>query len=78
MEVVNDYVFQTSAGSGLLFLDEQLSKMWAELSGGECSFSTKQRILHLLVWVSKALLMQGHPSGMDTATKVPLASIQWS
>ena len=52
-------------------MEEELSEMWAELGGGESS-STRLRILNLWVWVSKALLMRGHPSGLDTATKVQL------
>lgn len=56
------------------FLDEQLSEMWTELSGAESSSSTRLlRVLNLWVWMSKALLMRGHPSGMDTTTKVQLA-----
>ena len=57
-------------GNALLFLDKQLLEMWSELNGTESSPSTRLRVLNLWVWVSKALLMRGHPSGMDTATKV--------
>ena len=52
------------------FLDEQLPEMWSELDSGELSPSTRLRVLNLWVWMSKALLMRGHLSGMDTAFKV--------
>ena len=57
-------------GNALSFLDKQLLEMWSELNGTESSPSTRLRVLNLWVWVSKALLMRGHPSGMDAATKV--------
>ena len=60
----------TFAGGALSFLDEQLSEMWSVLNGVESSPSTKLRVLNLWVWMSKALLMRGHPRGMDTAIKV--------
>ena len=45
-------------------------ELWSELGGTEISASTRLRILKLWVWLSKALLMRGHPAGMDAALKV--------
>ena len=62
------------AGSCLSFLDKQLSEMWSELNSSESPPFTKLRILNLLVWVCKALLMRGHSNGMDAAVKVEPAN----
>ena len=58
-----------SAGDALSFLEQELAELWNDLTG-EGSALSRPRVLDLWVWVSKALLVRGHPKGMDTAMKV--------
>lgn len=46
-----------------------MEELWSELNSTQ-SFSSRERVLNLWVWLCKALLMRGHPVGMDAALKV--------
>ena len=58
------------ADSALSHFERQVDELWSELSGTESSVAKRQRVLNLWVWMSKALLMSGHPLGMDMVLKV--------
>ena len=58
------------ADGALSHFERQVDELWSELSGTESSVAKQERVLNLWVWMSKALLMSGHPLGMDMALKV--------
>ena len=55
--------------STLSVIEKEMVELWSELNDTQSS-SSRQRALNLWVWLCKALLMRGHPVGMDAVLKV--------